>query len=353
MNFRYCFLVILFFLPSLKSFSQDTLLYYQRKTTQKIPEDQQSIQHGERLFAGNCSKCHQMCAQLEGPSLADVYDRRPLSWLLPFIHNSLDVIKNGDAYANHFFNQYKGTNMPPFENLSDKDILDILAYIKDQSKGELKDSTFVTTPEEQKLMATAAERYQHHQAHEIDYYSRDADLADLNILNDKNAADAGRQLFLQQCATCHEMCARSYGPALASVTDRRPLPWLIDYINDPTEMIKSGDPYINYLLTNYDFIMPNFKFLQKDQVLQILAYIRQSSSSPVSDAGVNSHLATDQDNGAHQVQSLPVEHIRIPEKPYPNQNTTAEVAGKIFMIGFIVFFLALFTFVMIKIFKSF
>ena len=334
---------------SFNVFSQDTLIYYQQNTASSIPQDQYSIQHGERLFAGNCAKCHRLCGQLEGPALSDVYDRRPMPWLMAFIHNSIQVIKNGDAYANHLFKQYKGTNMPPFDSLSDHDILDIMAYIKDNSTAEPQDTNFVNTPEQKQLMATAAQRYQHHQPGEIDYYHQ---YANPEMLNDPAAATAGKKLFNAQCATCHQICKRAFGPALASVTDRRPLSWLLNYINDPETVIKNGDPYTNYLITNFDFIMPNFKFLSKNEVLQILAYVRQESAAPVSDAGVNSHLAKNQDNGAHEVSSLPVQHLKIPEQGYPNENTPAKIVAKIVFIIFIIAFLFVFGSVIVKLFKN-
>ena len=100
----------------------------------KIPEDEASIAHGRDLFGQHCTACHQVKQQVIGPALASVEQRRPLPWLLMFIKNSQQVITTQkDEYAQQLFEQYNKQVMPPFEFLSNNDIVSILSYIKSES----------------------------------------------------------------------------------------------------------------------------------------------------------------------------------------------------------------------------
>jgi cytochrome c2 len=83
---------------------------------------------GKALFNSNCAACHHLDKPMTGPSLRGVTDRLDRDWLHKWIHNSSEVIKSGDAYANKIFAEYKGSVMTPFPHLSDADIDDILAY---------------------------------------------------------------------------------------------------------------------------------------------------------------------------------------------------------------------------------
>src|SRR5690606_37498903 len=63
-----------------------------------------------------------------GPPLRDIADQRSLQWLQSWIKNSQALINSGDAQAVAIYNEYNQVAMPPFPQLSDADIDDILAY---------------------------------------------------------------------------------------------------------------------------------------------------------------------------------------------------------------------------------
>ncbi len=90
----------------------------------------QDIAQGEQLFKANCARCHYVTdKRFVGPGLAGVRDR----WddeanLIAWIRNSSDFLKTGDSYATKLFEEYNGSVMPAF-NLSDDEILSVLAYI--------------------------------------------------------------------------------------------------------------------------------------------------------------------------------------------------------------------------------
>lgn len=109
---------------------------------QDISTDAAAISAGKSLFDTNCKTCHKVHQKLVGPALQGVYDRAPsIQWIKDFVHNSAAVIASNDAYAVNLFNEYNKTQMTSFTSLKDQDIMNILAYIKDQT-----DHPPVTTP---------------------------------------------------------------------------------------------------------------------------------------------------------------------------------------------------------------
>lgn len=88
-------------------------------------------QHGDALFKANCTQCHAVNEQVVGPALAGITKRRPIAWIIPWVHNSAKVVASGDEYAVALYSKFQKQQMPSFQ-LSDKDIKDIVAYIESQ-----------------------------------------------------------------------------------------------------------------------------------------------------------------------------------------------------------------------------
>jgi mono/diheme cytochrome c family protein len=90
--------------------------------------------NGKSLYNANCAACHKLDKKMTGPALRNVEARLAeeegldREWLNAWIRNSAALIKAGDAYANKIYNEYNGTAMTAFPQLSDQDISDILAY---------------------------------------------------------------------------------------------------------------------------------------------------------------------------------------------------------------------------------
>ncbi|SCC00201.1 quinol:cytochrome c oxidoreductase pentaheme cytochrome subunit [Chitinophaga costaii] len=88
---------------------------------------------GKAIFQANCATCHNVHKKVTGPALAGVEDRWTNKKLLhQWVHNSASVLASGDAYANNLFKDFNGQQMPAFPSISDEDIDNILAYIKDE-----------------------------------------------------------------------------------------------------------------------------------------------------------------------------------------------------------------------------
>src|SRR5699024_1494414 len=72
--------------------------------TEGVPTSPEAISQGKQLFSDNCAVCHSIHEQVVGPALVNVTDRRPVPWLIDFIHNSQKVIQSGDEYAVNLYN---------------------------------------------------------------------------------------------------------------------------------------------------------------------------------------------------------------------------------------------------------
>lgn len=98
-------------------------------------EEADAIRVGDALFKANCTQCHSIHEEVVGPPLARISKRRPIEWLVPWVHNSAKVIASGDAYAVKIFEENGKQQMPSFPQLSDKEIKAILAWITSQEDG--------------------------------------------------------------------------------------------------------------------------------------------------------------------------------------------------------------------------
>lgn len=87
---------------------------------------------GEKLFKVNCKACHTTTdKKLTGPGLKDVDKRIPSGdWIYKWVHNSADLIKSGDAYANKIYQENNNSPMSAFPALTNEDIDAIFAYVK-------------------------------------------------------------------------------------------------------------------------------------------------------------------------------------------------------------------------------
>jgi mono/diheme cytochrome c family protein len=124
------------------------------------------------------------------------------------------------------------------------------------------------------------------------------------IPTDADMISQGAALYKGNCQQCHAIHTKVVGPALANVWERQPVPWLINFIKYPQRVIESGDPYAVALYNEYKQFMPNHDFLSDNEILAILAYVkdetikgpavastsRNVSVSGAAESGVNANL---------------------------------------------------------------
>lgn len=200
------------------------------------------IATGKKTFETYCGACHSIHYEIAGPALASITKKRSITWLHAFIKNSQNVIASGDKYANHLAEQYGHMVMPSFK-LSDEEITNVLLYIKKES---VLPCTQLDERQETKNISEGSNK---------------------DILH-------GQDLFRNQCSSCHAVHNENYGPALASVTKRRPTKWLVDFIKNSQRVIKTGDSYSAHIFEKFDKkIMVSMEFLSESEIHDILSYI--------------------------------------------------------------------------------
>jgi len=93
-----------------------------------VAAQEPDVQKGKALFNANCAACHKLNKRAVGPALAGVSAKYDKEWLYSWIKNSTAMVKAGDAQAVAIFEEYNGSVMTSFPQLSNEDIDNILAY---------------------------------------------------------------------------------------------------------------------------------------------------------------------------------------------------------------------------------
>ena len=103
---------------------------------------------------------------------------------------------------------------------------------------------------------------------------------------DPAAIAAGDALFKGNCAQCHAVNEVVVGPALAGITKRRPMSWIIPWIKNSSKVVASGDDYAVKIYNQYQKQqMPSFQ-LSDAEITSIVAYVTsQEGVKPVAVAG--------------------------------------------------------------------
>lgn len=95
-------------------------------SSQEVDEARQKA--GRKIFKSQCASCHKLNKKLIGPALGNVETRRENDWLKAWIKNNAEFRASGDADAIAIFEEYNGSVMSAFPQLSDEQIDDILYY---------------------------------------------------------------------------------------------------------------------------------------------------------------------------------------------------------------------------------
>lgn len=92
--------------------------------------DEARQKEGKKLFKSLCSSCHKLNKKLIGPALGGVEERREHDWLVKWINNNAELRASGDKDAIAIFEEYNGSPMTAFPQLTEEDINKILYYTK-------------------------------------------------------------------------------------------------------------------------------------------------------------------------------------------------------------------------------
>lgn len=114
------------------------------------------------------------------------------------------------------------------------------------------------------------------------------------LSNNTAISQDGKQLFSQNCASCHALNKQLTGPALANVEDRWPDKKMLHaWIKNNQEVIKSGYPYAVKLYNDYNKTAMNvFTNLSDKDIDAILGYIKVAGATPAPGSSTNSPTET-------------------------------------------------------------
>ncbi len=92
-------------------------------------------------------------------------------------------------------------------------------------------------------------------------------------------AAKGKAIFDSQCSVCHTIGGGTkLGPDLKGITALRSEAWLRDFISNPNQVIKSGDPAANSLFKEFHGLEMPALGLSPEQVGDIIAYFKSTAS---------------------------------------------------------------------------
>ncbi len=100
------------------------------------PELPDTLAKGKALFMANCASCHHPVKDATGPALAFLDKRREWKWLVHHIHNSSEMVAQGDPLSVCIFNRFNKTQMTAFPQLTEEEIHRIFDYVDNQAGGK-------------------------------------------------------------------------------------------------------------------------------------------------------------------------------------------------------------------------
>jgi len=118
-----------------KQFSRAVLLVAGFAAMGFTAQAQGDVTKGEALFKANCTACHKIDVRMTGPALGPtISSNTDDKWLTKWIQNNQALIAAKDPKALKIYNEYNQQGMTVFASLSDGDVANILAYVRDDWK---------------------------------------------------------------------------------------------------------------------------------------------------------------------------------------------------------------------------
>jgi mono/diheme cytochrome c family protein len=92
--------------------------------------------------------------------------------------------------------------------------------------------------------------------------------------------DEGKTIFTARCAACHNVNKQVTGPALAGVSERRSIDWIINFVHSSQTMVGKGDATALEVYTKFNKIpMPDHKDLSEADIKNIVQYIKAETKT--------------------------------------------------------------------------
>ena len=108
--------------------------------------------------------------------------------------------------------------------------------------------------------------------------------------------DAGKQLFRNNCASCHNMEKKVVGPALKNVVKNQGEEWTTAWIKNNQALRDAGDKHANDIFKEYNgMAMPAYEHLGIDAISNIVSYLAQyNDKKPEAEANKPAPVASNQ-----------------------------------------------------------
>ena len=104
-------------------------------------------------------------------------------------------------------------------------------------------------------------------------------------------AETGKAIFTQNCTSCHAVGKQVVGPDLMNIDQQRSQQWIINFVHSSQTVIKSGDTAAVRLYGEFNkTLMPDHPHLKDQDILDIIAYIKEASTKAKDAAKVGNDL---------------------------------------------------------------
>jgi cytochrome c2 len=129
------------------------------------------------------------------------------------------------------------------------------------------------------------------------------------VPTDEAIIKQGETLFNQNlCNSCHRVGKKLVGPALAGVYDRRSIDWIYSWVKNSQKMIAAGDAQAVALYKEYNQQQMQSYDLENDEILAILAWVRNEEENPPVEAAV---VIADGSPVGGQAGGVPSEYLTV------------------------------------------
>ena len=132
------------FLPLVLLTSQANSAVNIETSSTGLEVSEETIKEGKQLFDTRCASCHALDRRMTGPALKGITEKRDIEWLVSWIKDNNALRDAGDADAIAIYNEYNGSPMIQFKDLSDDQIKSILMFVEN---GGWSDAPVVTSAE--------------------------------------------------------------------------------------------------------------------------------------------------------------------------------------------------------------
>jgi cytochrome c551/c552 len=92
--------------------------------------------------------------------------------------------------------------------------------------------------------------------------------------------EEGKTIFMNRCASCHNVNKQIVGPALAGIDQRRSLEWIIQFVRSSQTAIKNGDTAALAVFQKFNKVpMPDHSDLSETDIKSIVEFIKTETKT--------------------------------------------------------------------------